>query len=176
MEPNLQPGHPLHTFKEEHKKILAFLDELEKVNQDLQREGGYNQNNEDFKKLEDIAEHLVGAEPHYQREEEALFPVLEKRGVAGPPEVMRGEHEELRPKKKEILEISKTVQKVDFNNFKEKLEWAVDFLAPFLREHISKEDNILYPLALEVIQEEAVWQSIKDKCDKIGYCCFTPKS
>ena len=163
MELNLKPGHVIHTLMEEHKMILGFLDELEKTN------------NEDIKKLTEIAEHLIGAEPHHQREEKVLFPELEKRGVSCPTEVMRKEHEELRPKKHEILELCRTVSKTDFNGFKKKLKEASDFLTAMLREHIAKENDILYPMALEVIQEEAVWQEMKKECDKIGYCCFTPK-
>ncbi|KKS91654.1 MAG: Hemerythrin HHE cation binding domain protein [Parcubacteria group bacterium GW2011_GWF2_43_11] len=175
MELNLKPGHIIHTMTEEHKMILGFLDELEKTNQRIQEEGKYSGDNGDFEKLENIAEHLVGAEPHYQREEEVLFPEIEKRGVSCPPEVMRKEHEELRPKKKEILELCRSVSKMDFQNFKKKLKEAADFLIPMLREHIAKENDILYPLSLEVIPEEVVWQEMKKECDEIGYCCFTPK-
>ncbi|MEK7503650.1 MAG: hemerythrin domain-containing protein [Patescibacteria group bacterium] len=163
MELNLKPGHVVHTLIEEHKMILGFLDELEKTD------------SADIKKLTKIAEHLIGAEPHHQREEKVLFPELEKRGVSGPTEVMRREHEELRPKKHKILELCQTVSKTDFNSFKSKLKENADFLVAMLREHIAKENDILYPMALEVIQEEAVWQNMKKACDKIGYCCFTPK-
>ena len=43
------------------------------------------------------------------------------------------------------------------------------------RDHIFKENNILYPTSLEVIQDADTWQKLKDACDKIGYCCFTPE-
>ena len=175
MELKLKPGHVIHTMEEEHERILGFLDELEKINQRIQEESKYNENNGDFEKLKNIAEHLVGAEPHHQREEEVLFPEIEKRGVSCPPEVMRREHGELRPKKKEILELCRSLSKMDFQNFKKRLKETVDFLVSMLREHIAKENDILYPLALEVIPEEAVWQEMKRECDKIGYCCFTPE-
>ena len=175
MELNLKPGHVIHTMREEHERILGFLDELEKTNQRIEGESSYSGNNGDFEKLEGIAEHLVGAESHYQREEKVLFPELEKRGVSCPTEVMRREHEELRPKKKEILELCRSVSKMDFQNFKKGLKASADFLVSMLREHIAKENDILYPLSLEVIPEEAVWQEMKKECDKIGYCCFTPK-
>ena len=176
MELNLKPGHVLHTLMEEHKMILSFLDELEKVNQRLQQTGQYAGNDEDIKKLANIAEHLVGAEPHHQREEQVLFPEIEKRGVFGPTQVMRQEHEEFRPKKKEILSLGQSVAKMDFDKFKKNLKESADFLVAMLREHIAKENDILYPMALEVIPEEAVWQNMKKECDKIGYCCFTPQA
>ncbi len=42
-------------------------------------------------------------------------------------------------------------------------------LSRALREHIKKENSILYPLALEIISPSE-WIDIKDKCDRIGYC------
>ncbi|KKT16761.1 MAG: hypothetical protein A2654_00405 [Candidatus Nealsonbacteria bacterium RIFCSPHIGHO2_01_FULL_43_31] len=176
MELNLKPGHVIHTLMEEHKLILGFLDELEKTNQRIQEESKYDENNGDFKKMENIAEHLVGAEPHHQREEKVLFPEMEKREIFGPTEMMRREHEEFRPKKKEILSLGQSVAKMDFDKFKKNLKESADFLVAMLREHIAKENDILYPMALEVIPEEAVWQNMKKECDKIGYCCFTPQA
>ncbi len=39
-----------------------------------------------------------------------------------------------------------------------------------------KENEILYPMALEVIKEKEIWQKMKVTADKIGYCCFTPEN
>lgn len=50
---------------------LITLDEME----------SYDRHREEFKKLLHIAEHLVEAESHHKREEEVLFPEVEKRGV-----------------------------------------------------------------------------------------------
>lgn len=37
-----------------------------------------------------------------------------------------------------------------------------------------KEDNILYPIALQLLSPDE-WEKVKKECDKIGYCCFTPE-
>ena len=63
---------------------------------------------------------------------------------------------------------------MDFRDFTRRLDEVVRFLAPTLREHIFKENNILYPTALEVIDNTEVWVRLKGECDKIGYCCFKP--
>ncbi|HLF85906.1 MAG TPA: hypothetical protein VI584_02375 [Nitrospiria bacterium] len=44
-----------------------------------------------------------------------------------------------------------------------------------LRDHIFKENNILCPMALQVIPEKNSWDKMKAECDKIEYCCFTPE-
>lgn len=176
MKANLRPGHVIHTMVCEHDMILDFLDELEKVNQTIQKMESYSTEKEEFNKLMHIAEHLIDAEPHHQREENVLFPEVEKRGVFGPPQIMRMEHEDLRRHKKELKELAETVYKMDFNTFKKRLDTVAKSIIHTLRDHIFKENNILYPTALQVIQEDKVWHNMKLECDKIGYCCFTPEA
>lgn len=174
MKSDLKPGHVVHTLVLEHDKILDFLQKLDEVNGRIQGLEKFDSKNGDFGLLQHIAEHLVGAEPHHKREEDVLFPELEQRGVYGPPGIMRMEHEELRARKKKLLELSKNAGKLDFNEFKKELDIVSKFIVFTLRDHIFKENNILYPMALDVILESGVWDKMKVKCDKIGYCCFTP--
>ncbi|MEM2707467.1 MAG: hemerythrin domain-containing protein [Candidatus Pacearchaeota archaeon] len=169
----LKPGHPIHTLMSEHEIILDFLEKLEKVNKKIQKMKSYK-NHKTLGILEDVSKHLIEAEPHHEREEKVLFPEIEKRGVFGPTEVMRHEHEILRSAKKSLFDLTKNVEKLPFNKLKEKLAELVDLIVPILKDHISKEDNILYPISLEIIQKDE-WNKLKEKCDKIGYCCFTPK-
>lgn len=175
MTGSLEAGHVLDTLVKEHEMILHFLDELEKTNQEIQILGSYEANNEAFNKLSHIAEHLIGAEPHHQREEQVLFPEVENRGVTGPTRVMVMEHEDLRRYKHNIEELAKNVQNMDFAEFKNRLNGASKMLIMTLRDHIFKENNILYPTALDVIKDSKTWQVLKEACDKIGYCCFTPE-
>ena len=135
----------------------------------------YDSGREEFGKLSHIAEHLLAAELHHQREEDILFPELEQRGVYGPPAVMKEEHIQLRSRKKALKELAENVSKTDFNEFKKQLDEVIRYIVPALREHIFKENNILYPTALQVIKDKEVWKKLKVECDKIGYCCFTPQ-
>jgi hypothetical protein len=48
------------------------------------------------------------------------------------------------------------------------------YITEALSSHIYKEDHILYPAALQTITAEE-WQEIREQCDELGYCCFTPK-
>ena len=176
MKANLKPGHVIHTLVCEHDMILGFLDKLEKTNQTIQEMNNFSRDSEEFDILKHIADHLIGAEPHHQREEEILFPELEKRGVFGPPQIMRMEHEQLRARKKTLKELSDTVEQLDFNSFKKQLDTTVRFIVPTLRDHIFKENNILYPTALKVITDEELWKKLKEACDEVGYCCFTPET
>jgi DUF438 domain-containing protein len=173
MRAQLPRGHVVSTLVSEHEAILDFLDALEEVNRAIQRFSAYPGQTSEFDRLAHIAEHLVAAERHHQREEDVLFPELEKRGVFGPPMVMRQEHNQLRPRKRALQQLVPQAPQMNFADFKRQLNELVGFIAPTLREHIFKENNILYPTALQVVTDASVWQRLKTECDEIGYCCFT---
>jgi len=172
LKDRLPPDHIVATLVAEHETILCFLDDLDFVNQSIQKLKGYMPHREEFRRLIHIAEQLVTADRHHQREEEILFPELEKRGVYGPPLVMREEHTELRRYKHKLLELATNVSTMGFDDFIIALDEVVRFIVPVLREHIFKENNMLYPTALEVIDDAEVWSQLKGECDRIGYCCF----
>lgn len=158
----LEEDHPLHILISEHEEIEGFLAELEELGK-LIEEKGFNPERE--KKLRLIAENLVESEKHHEREEETIFPRLEKRGIDGPPRIMRQDHNQFKPKKKRLMELSESPD----GNRGEILE-LIDFLTINLRDHIFKENNVLYPTALD---ELANWNVIKEEGRKIGVCDFS---
>ncbi|MBI2937427.1 MAG: DUF438 domain-containing protein [Thaumarchaeota archaeon] len=172
LKTSLGQDHVITMLMTEHDVILSFLDNLEIVNRSIQTTGG---SSEDLKQLQNIAEHLLGAEPHHQREEQILFPELERRGFFGPPQVMRMEHQTLRGYKREIKRIAESADIKD-PKVKAKLDQTSKALIVTLRDHIFKENNILYPTALQSIKGEEAWNKIKMQCDQVGYCCFTPNT
>lgn len=166
-------GHPLYTLIVEHDKILDILDNLEKVNNEIKDLNVYDSDNPVFGELKDIGQDLLETEKHHEREEEALFPEVDKTGVTGPTRIMRMEHNDLWPRKEKIDKLANSVADIDFVEFKKELGETIEYIVLTLRDHIFKENNILYPTAKEVIAEDK-WEEIKRKSDKIGYCSFTP--
>src|SRR3989344_9177288 len=174
-ELNLKPGHPIHTLMEEHKEILDFVDKLKIVVKKLESSKSFKDVKMEIEMLRFAAKHLVEADKHHQREEEVLFPEMEKSGIIEPPEIMREEHKDIKPKKKELYNVVEGYEKLSYKDFVKKVKEIAEFLIKELPDHIYKEDNILYPMAVEVIKEKERWEKMKKECDKIGYCCFTPK-
>ncbi len=168
------PGHPVHTLMEEHKVIVSQLNELGELVQRLKSRQNFDQIGADLERLKHVAHHLVEAENHHLREEEVLFPMLEKHGVVEPPSIMRLDHVEFRQRKHELHRVAQLGSKQDFNDFKLQVIDLGEYLARELGSHIFKEDNILYQIALQVLAPQE-WEEIRVGCDKIGYCCFTPK-
>ncbi len=166
--------HPVHTFMEEHKIILDSLNELDSLTGRLKEKNNFESMGQDQEKLKDIAHHLIEAESHHQREEEVLFPKLEKHDIVEPPQIFRMDHVEFRKRKQELYQLSHNPQDYAFPAFKTKVIELGEYLAKELESHIFKEDNILYQIALQVLSPEE-WKEVKEECDKVGYCCFTPE-
>ncbi len=165
--------HPVHTFMQEHEIILASLNELGSLVERLKGINSFKSMGRDQEKLKDIAHHLVEAESHHQREEEVLFPELEKHDIVEPAAIMKMDHVEFRKRKQELYQLAHNSQDYDFPEFKAKVIELGKYLTKELESHIFKEDNILYQIALQVLSTEE-WEKVKKECDKLGYCCFTP--
>ncbi|WP_411681450.1 DUF438 domain-containing protein [Clostridium thailandense] len=170
----LSPNHVLTTLIEEHDEILKLLSLLEELNAKIQAISKYDKNIIEFNNLLKTIDSIIDAENHHKREEDVLFPELESRGVTGPTRIMRMEHDMLRNKKHEIRNLIFKIEAMDFNQFKTSLDEAVKYLVFNLRDHIYKENHILYPSSIETLTDSTLWNQMKEECDKIGYCSFTP--
>lgn len=170
----LSPDHVLTTLIKEHDEILKRLTLLDDINIKIQKMDTYNSTAQEFSMLLNTIEEIIGAEPHHKREEDVLFPELESRKVTGPTRIMRMEHDMLREKKHFIRGLALKVSEMDFEEFKNQLNEAVKYLVFNLRDHIYKENHILYPSSVETLNDDNLWVDMKRACDKIGYCSFTP--
>jgi len=162
--------HPLHILMDEHERILGIVEKLRNIVNPLKGKEKLDKNIETLKK---IINHLKESESHYLREENVIFPHMEKHGITQPPAIMWEEHNTIRKMKKNIIEI--------FNEFNQKrdtdtivkMDGASVELYEMLTSHFYKENNILFPTALQVIEENE-WKEMRSDFDEIGYCCFTP--
>ncbi len=166
--------HPVNTFMQEHEIILANLKELGALVKKIKGADSFAVMGEDLETLKEVAHNLVEAESHHQREEEVLFPELEKRGITEPPQIMKADHVEFRKRKQALYQLAQHPEKHKFAEFKAKVIELGEYLTRELDSHIFKENNILYQIALQVLNPEE-WARIKNLCDKLGYCCFTPE-
>lgn len=166
--------HPIHTFMEEHKVIVESLENLTVLLEKLKTKTSFDEMGTDIEGFKEIAHHLVEAESHHQREEDVLFPQINKHEITEPTEIMKLDHVEFLKKKKSLYNFTYNWQDFSFDEYKNNVLELGQFLAKELESHIFKEDNILYQIALQVLTEEE-WGEVKRECDKIGYCCFAPE-
>ncbi|MGL5617013.1 MAG: DUF438 domain-containing protein [Sarcina sp.] len=175
LKANIIKGHVLYTLVAEHDEITKLLNELEEINKEIQQLEKYDESNLIYNRLVEVATLILEAELHHKREEDVLFKNLEDLEITGPTRIMRMEHDTLRIKKRAIKELGNTVKYLDFQDFKDRLDPLAKELVYELKDHIFKENYILYPTALESIKSEEQWEEMRKACDEIGYCPFTPK-
>jgi hemerythrin-like domain-containing protein len=127
----------------EHKTILIALSVIEKMSVNVQN----NDKQTDYKDIEEIIEFLkVFADKcHHAKEEDFLFPELEKVGIKnknGPIGVMLAQHKQGRELIKQMQEsiANKIINKNAFVD-------AASSYINLLRNHIEKEDSLLFPLS-----------------------------
>ncbi|TDA69943.1 MAG: DUF438 domain-containing protein [Clostridia bacterium] len=174
-QPDVPPGHPVHTFRQEHDRIIEFLEDLGRVVSELQASAEDQEVwQEKLPVLKHLVDHLMEVENHNLREENVLFPYLEKHGITEPPNVMWAEHDDLRRLKKQLKEAVEEYGQTRPAELASRLAAVAESLRQQLSGHIFKENNVLYPMALRVLSPQE-WQEIRRQCDQIGYCCFTPE-
>jgi len=172
-QPNLQPTQPISILMEEHKIMLKLADQLVTAANKVLKVTDMRYVTAEIHEVEHLAEDFTDSEKHYLREENVLFPFIEKHGITEPPAVMWLEHNEIRELKKKLPTLIKDLDEAGFQSFKDQLWETAKALGNLLQNHFYKENNILFPAALSVITEQE-WVEIRKEFDEIGYCCFTP--
>jgi DUF438 domain-containing protein len=172
-KPNLAPSQPISILMEEHKIMLQLAERLTSVANKVLKVGDMRYVTEEIHTVTHIAEDFTDAEKHYLREENVLFPAIEKHGITEPPAIMWMEHDQIREQKKKLHKLIQDLNETIFQNFKEQLWETAKSLGNLLSSHFYKENNILFPAALTVVTEQE-WMAIRKEFDEIGYCCFTP--
>ncbi|MBE0653494.1 MAG: DUF438 domain-containing protein [Bacteroidales bacterium] len=166
-------GHPVDVFYRENEELQKLVDKcfdmlkaLPKVPKEvfgnylLQVQGFFND--------------LMDVDKHYQRKEYLVFPYLEKSGITGPPKVMWGKHDEIREQLRGCIEVLRTP-----NLEKEDMEPTIAILFyPALRgirDMIKKEEEILFPMAMDVLTTED-WWNIHKQTLEIGFTLYDPQT
>jgi PAS domain S-box-containing protein len=169
----ITPTSPIGILIEEHKMLQQITEKLIILNEKIQRAENIDLVIEELSQVKHILNELIDAEKHYLREENVLFPILEKHGITEPPAIMWMEHNQLRENKKQLKTLIDNSTRISFSDFKEQLSKLISSIKSILDAHIYKENNILFPVAQRVITERE-WIDIREDFDEIGYCCFTP--
>lgn len=106
---------------------------------------------------------------HMEVLKDELYKVKSKVKPGHVLDTLIAEHEKL----KEFLT---ELEQINFDDFKQNVDASAKYIVFNLRDHIYKENYILYPTALDALQEKELWGDMKNRCDQIGYCGFTPKN
>lgn len=150
----VQKIDPIAQFMQEHSVTLLQLSALNRATRSL-AENGFSP--ETFARAVSAVAFLQEEVGHHNsREEEALFPVLD-RYVEGPTAAMKQEHKalkrELRKLKRAVRSVSeKPASKRGVKDLREQAQIVVQHFV----NHIHKENNILFPLVQKFLTQDAL--------------------
>jgi len=165
-------GHPVDVFKQENlelKKVTGktkdLLDSVSKVPE------------ETFQNFRNILlscfNDLMDVDKHYQRKEYLMFPYLEKKEITGPPKVMWGKHDEIRDQLKGCIALLKEPE-LNKKDLVESLDLIFYPVVKALDDMVQKEEEILFPMAMDVITEED-WWNIHQQTLEFGFTLYDPQ-
>jgi hemerythrin-like domain-containing protein len=153
MQPTSTFGHqtekPTQILSDEHRVIERVLGAVEKLAK------GPVGELELWKKALDFILHFADQYHHF-KEEKILFAAMEAHGIpieGGPIGMMLTEHEEARSYVRTMLAAISLIETKN-DAAKENLLSSAQAYCRLLREHIEKEDEILFHMADEVISDE----------------------
>jgi len=159
------PGHPIHTFQLENRALERLIDNgIQPALECFEREDS----KENAESLLRQVRKLLEIDKHYSRKENILFPLLEKYDITGPPQVMWGVDDEIRADIKDSI-----LKLANYDGSLKDVTESVSSVLNSVREMIFKEENILFPLALETLTEDE-WLKAEQDSEEIGYCLVRP--
>jgi len=152
--PVRRPIDPIAGFLQEHDVTLTHLSSLNRATRSL-AEHGYSE--EAMGRVRTAVQFLAAeVGEHNAREEEALFPVLE-RYVEGPTRVMREEHKELKRELRKLQTATRAVRsaRASAATLRTLRARAQTVIQRFVN-HIHKENHILFPLVQKFLTRDAL--------------------
>jgi hemerythrin-like domain-containing protein len=141
---------PTQTLNHEHKVILLVVDAAER--EGVKVEGGGAVDTERIESMLSFFREFADA-CHHAKEERHLFPAMNAKGIpleAGPIAVMLHEHDQGRAFLRALDQALARV-KAGEEGAAEAVAGALLGYAGLLRAHISKEDNVLFPMADRIL-------------------------
>ena len=166
-------GHPVDVFRQENRALEEAIDRASGL---LTQVAGSDEQGfrELLLEIRQSFNDLMDVDKHYQRKEYLLFPYLEKNDITGPPRVMWGKHDEIRQQLKGCIELLATPE-VTAEDLSDAMELLLLPTLKALRDMIRKEEEILFPMSMDLLTLEE-WWNIHQLTLDIGYTLYDPKT
>lgn len=169
-KPIVPRGHPINTLMSEHAVLMEYASELQSLVRAISK-GEREAKPEYLGRIRQLVGFFVESESHYLREENALFPGLEKHGLTGPPSAMWSEHQEVHAVEKNLFDLNSENDKELIDNL-DKMNDVSTTLVNMLASHFNKENSILFPASMRLFSEDE-WDIVVQDFDDVGYCSYS---
>lgn len=170
---SVPPGHPADTMRRENQALRETVARMRNVIDSLCALSDAAALPALLDQWRQCANELMDADKHYQRKEHLFFSRLESHGITGPSKVMWGKDDEIRAMLKSLQQ-ALAVRDAGLEEWKLVAETAGRSAAAAIEEMISKEENILLPLCLDVFTEDD-WGRIWADSPRYGWCLVAPR-
>ncbi|KLO22597.1 DUF438 domain-containing protein [Marinitoga sp. 1155] len=167
----VESWHPIYILMKEHEHIIKTAEKIRDIAKKILEKKSIQEAFPLFMNLNIHIDNLMAAENYFLKEENVLFPYIEKYGITKPPAIMWREHDQVRDLRKKIIKIK---DNKNFEEIKKDLYNISLALLELFMNHVHKEHSVLFPTALKLIKKEE-WFDIRKQFDEIGYCCFDPE-
>lgn len=169
-EPEMIPGHPIHTFFQENRALEDLMTKEIRPRLEALKSAASREDQEKVV-LELLEKYnlLTDIDKHYSRKENLVFPYSEKYGITAPPKVMWGVDDEIRDGIKDVIKTLKNYNEGTRKDIINKIEQNLEQI----QEMIYKEEKILFPMAANNLTEDE-WYAIYQESDEIGFCLVAP--
>jgi DUF438 domain-containing protein len=165
-----QDGHILVKVIAEHGVFRCLAAELLEAAADLRALECISDTASEYRRLLHGIEHLHAMKEHFEREDDVILPYLRRRGWENLCVVAENDHAQLKSQIYNLTTLVTSFQAVSPAEFRAVLGPGVSRFCACLWEHLAFEDDLLWPLALVVIDNPAAWGTMKALAEEIGYC------
>ena len=168
-EPQMIPGHPVHTFFQENRALEDLMRNEIKPRIEALKSASSQEEDKIVLELLERYNLLMDIDKHYSRKENLIFPYIEKYGITAPPKVMWGVDDEIRGEIKDIIKDLRNYDTGARLNIIDKIAKNLERV----QDMIFKEEKILFPMAVQNLTQDE-WYEIYKESDEIGYCLVEP--
>ncbi|MCS7041425.1 MAG: DUF438 domain-containing protein [Bryobacteraceae bacterium] len=169
---SVPPGHPADTMRRENQALREVVARMRDVIASISALADPSALPPLLDQWRQCANELMDADKHYQRKEQLFFSRLEAHGITGPSKVMWGKDDEIRAMLKSLQQ-ALSVREAKLEEWKLVAQTIGRSAAAAIEEMISKEENILLPLCLDVFTEDD-WGQIWADSPRYGWCLAAP--
>ncbi len=168
-EAKLPDNHILQKILAEHTLARYYLADLAQITEEIDHLDSLTDVSSEFRRLVQAVDHFHRFKRHIEREEDIIFPYLRKHGWKGLCKADEDEHEKIVADIDSFVTLISSLNTIEFDHFKNYLQKFVKHFVPLLQGHLSYEEELLWPIALVVIDNAETWETIKAFCNEFEY-------
>lgn len=165
-----QDVHILQKVTAEHAVFRCLAAELNEAAADLGTMECVSDMASEYRRLVHVLDHLHAMREHFEREDDVILLYLRRLGWANLCVAAGNDHSQLRAHIDSLTSLVAAIHAFSRENFQATLAAGVKRFCSCLAQHLLFEESLVWPIALLVIDDPAVWKTMKALCEEIGYC------